>query len=520
VSTVTELQISEKLKAWHISGMIGLSEAITSWRNAMSSNSTLLIQQLRADFEKLLALVTGPEAQRATLDQMERSLFRQVLRLGLRLLKLFLATRVEAESHAPQRGKGQTHLPYHSQKTADYFSIFGKLTFARAYFYQAGQAGRCPLDSALSLPERCYSDLLMERAELLSVEGAYDKSLRVLQRRLGLDVPQSALETTVSEHSPTVKTFYQQKAKIPPDEEGPILVAQADGQGVPMVRRETAPVKARLRKGDKKTRKKEAIATAVYTIAPYRRTAQDVLRALFKKDAAGPQRPVPCHKQIFASLDGKDLALQRLAAWVKRREGPQVHTRVALTDGAEALQQHMQAKLPGFTLVLDIIHVDEHLWQAGTALHGETEPQREAWVEAQLQELLCSRTDEVIQCLVEKAHLLPTSSSVGKVLRQVAHYLERNRDYMDYAEYLRQGWPIGTGVIEGTCRHLVKDRMELSGMRWTVVGAGSLLALRAVNENGDWEEFHDFRRVQRHRQVYGTPINKTWLNQVERLEIN
>lgn len=227
----------------------------------MFSNSTLLVQQLRADFEKLLALVTGPETQRVTLDQMERSLFRQVLLLGLRLLKLFLTTRVEAESHAPQPGTGKTQLPYHSQKTADYFSIFGKLTFARAYFYQAKQAGRCPLDSALSLPERCYSDLLMESAELLSVDGAYDKSLRVLQHLLCLDVPQSALETSVSEHSQTVEAFYRQKAKFPTGEEGPILVAQADGKGVPMVRRETAPAKTRLSKGDKKTRKKEAIAT-------------------------------------------------------------------------------------------------------------------------------------------------------------------------------------------------------------------------------------------------------------------
>ena len=188
----------------------------------MSSNSTLLVQQLRADFEKLLALVTGPEAQRATLDQMERSLFRQVLRLGLHLLTLFLTTRVETESHAPQPGTGKTQLPYHSQKTADYFSIFGKLTFARAYFYHVGQAGRCPLDSALSLPERCYSDLLMESAELLSVDGAYDKGLHVLHHLLCLDVPQSALETSVSEHSQIVKAFYRQKAKFPTGEEGPI----------------------------------------------------------------------------------------------------------------------------------------------------------------------------------------------------------------------------------------------------------------------------------------------------------
>ena len=91
---------------------------------------------------------------------------------------------------------------------------------------------------------------------------------------------------------------------------------------------------------------------------------------------------------------------------------------------------------------------------------------------------------------------------------------------MDYAEYLRRGWPIGTGVIEGTCRHLVNDRMELSGMRWTIAGAGALLALRAVNENGDWEDFHTFRRARQHQNLYGAPLKTNALELVERFETN
>jgi hypothetical protein len=486
----------------------------------MFLTSTQMVQQLRADFEKLLRLVTGSEAQTATLDQMERSLFRQVLRLGFKLLQLFVTTRVQAESHAPQPGVGKTTLPYHSQKPIDYFSIFGKLRFARAYFYHTGQPGVCPLDRALSLPSCCYSDLLMESAELLGVDDAYDKSLQVLLRLLGVRVSELALETQVTEHSQTVKAFYRQRPRFLRTEEGSILVAQADGKGVPMVRRETLVPKVRLGKGDKKTRKKEAIAIAVYTIAPYRRTPREVVKALFKKGRTPSHRPAPCHKQVFASLDGKEAAFKRLAKWVRRRAGPPIRTRVALTDGAEPLQKHMRAKLPEFTLVLDIIHVDEHLWKAGTALFGETDGQRAAWVETQLQDILSSHIDRVIQRLEQEASDLPKSSSVGKVLRQVAHYLRRNREYMDYAEYLRRGWPIGTGVVEGTCRHLVKDRMELSGMRWTISGASALLALRAVNENGDWEAFHEFRRKQRHKELYGTPMNTRWLHQVERLEIN
>jgi hypothetical protein len=360
----------------------------------------------------------------------------------------------------------------------------------------------------------------MESAELLAADSAYDKSVQVLTRLLGVTVPELALETQVTEHSQTVKAFYRQQPRFLRTEEKRILVAQADGKGVPMVHRETLSPKVRLSKGDKKTRKKEAIATAVYTIAPYRRTPDDVVNALFKKGGTQPRRPAPCHKQVFASLDGKDAAFKRLAAWVRRRTGPHIRTRVALTDGAEPLQKHMRAKLPGFTLVLDIIHVDEHLWKAGTALYGETDVQRATWVEAQMRDILSSHSDRVIERLEQKARSLPKSSSVGKVLCQVANYLRRNAEYMDYADYLRQGWPIGTGGVEGTCHHLVKDRMELSGMRWTVPGASALLALRAVNENGDWEAFHEYRRKQRHKELYGTSMNTHWLHQVERLEIN
>jgi hypothetical protein len=486
----------------------------------MSANSTQLIHELRADFETLLNLVSGSTARTATVDQMERSLFRHLLRMGRKLLRLFLACRVQAESHAPQWGWQRQTLPYHAQKAVDYFSVFGKVAVARAYFYAPGQAGKCPLDRALSLPERCYSDLLMECAELLAVDSAYDKAVGVLARLLGVNLSVLAVETAVAEHSQAVLAFYAQQAPFPRREEGPILVAQADGKGVPLVRPDGDAPKVRRGKGDKKTRKKEAIAVALYTIARYVRTPQEVVAALFREKSPLGNRPTPQHKQVFASLDGKAAALRRLARWATKRDGPHIQQRVALTDGAEALQDQMQAHLPGFPLVLDIIHVVEHLWTAGTALYGETDPHRAEWVKTQALDILSSCAPAVIERLEAHARTLAPESQAAKALRREAGYLQRNLPFMDYARYLKNGWPIGTGVVEGACRHLVKDRMELSGMRWTVAGAEALLALRAVNENGDWEAFHRFRRQRRHKQLYGKPLNETWIDPVERLEIN
>ena len=485
----------------------------------MSVDRRELLADLRTDFEVMLNLVTGPEAQTATLNPMERSLLRQLLRRGRKLLQVFLAYRADGESHAPQGGWQRLKFRYHSQKAVDYLSIFGKLEVRRAYFYAPGYGGKTPMDRALSLPERGYSDLLMECAELLAVDSAYDKATQVLARLLGVDVSVLALETAVAEHRQAVLRFYAQREPFARREEGPILVVQADGKGVRLVRDE-APPTGRRGKGDKKTRKKEAIAVAVYTIAPYPRTPQEVVAAVFQEGTPSGARPVPQHKHVFASLDGKAAALQRLARWAAKREGLQIRQRVALTDGAEALQDQMRHYLPNFTLVLDIIHVVEDLWAAGTALYGETDPQRETWVKAQTLDILCSRVDRVLQRLEENVKTVAATSDAAKTLHRVAGYLHRNRPYMDYARYLKRGWPIGTGVIEGVCRHLVKDRIELSGMRWTIAGAEALLALRAVHEHDDWDLFHQFRRQQRHKQLYGKPLAETWIDPVERLEIN
>jgi len=486
---------------------------------AMSSNSEQMIHQLRNDFEHLIALMTGPEAAKATMDQMERSLFRQVLRLGYPLLLLFVTKRVAGESHARIVNRAGEELRYHSQQEVHYFSICGDMEIKRAYFYASGKGGECPLDAGLSLPERRYSEMLMENAELLGVNGAYQKGMETLARLLMLELPKLALEMGIAEHSQMVKKYYNQKARFPKSEEGSILVVQADGKGVPLVRQAVEKLKVRRKKGDKKTAKKEAIATAIYSIEAYPRTPEAVTQSLFKKGEPPAGRPTPSHKQIFATLKGKEKAICELAKRTARRLGKHILERIALSDGSAPLRNQILARLPGFVLSLDIIHAVEYLWKAATALYGESDPQRAVWVEAQTLDLLSSRTHLVIQRREEKAASLVPTSQVAKTLYQVAHYFRRNQPYMDYAEYLRHGWPIGTGVIEGTCRHLVKDRCELSGMLWTVDGAEALLALRAVNENEDWDDFHSFRRTQRHKKLYGTPMPTNFIDLAEHLEI-
>jgi hypothetical protein len=477
----------------------------------MSSNSALIIHQLHHDFQELIEYVTGKGSWSRTAYKVEFTLFRKLLALGAQLLRLFFVHRASVRPDEPVCAPDGVKLAYTDMRRTTYFSVFGKIQFRRHYFHAPGHKGVCPLDAELSLPPRCYSDLLCDWAEFSATNESYTESLRVLDHVLGLAISKQALETGIQEDAIDVESFYVQKASPPPETEGSILVVQADGKGVPMKRDQPAVQAARRSKGQKRTKKKEAIVTAHYTIEPYSRTPQDIVDALVPNEdqdeqdsALCPQRPMPVGKEVRATLDGKAVAIERLAQRVAQRDGHHIQDRVALTDGSEPLQNRVLEQFSRFTLVLDIIHASEYLWDAANALLGETHPERNDWVRERLLHILSGRTMTVIQDLNTLAKDKSLSSAQRRALNTTIGYYRRNLPYMCYDHCLKNGWPIGTGVVEGACGHLVKDRMEQSGMRWTKPGAQSLLDLRAVRLNDDWDDYQRFHCQRQHRRLYGT----------------
>jgi hypothetical protein len=473
----------------------------------MTSTPEPMIAQLRQEFETLLTVVTGPATRTHTADAVERLLFRRVLALGGGLLRLFFETRAAVRPSGPVTGRDGTPLTYHDRRPTTYFSVFGKLAFRRHAFTAPGQPVVCPLDADLSLPGRCYSDLLREWTAYASTDAAYRETQAVLERILGLSLSTQAVETITQEDAADVAAFSAQ----PPDPATPvaggtILVAQADGKGVPVVLPPATERPVRRSKGQPANRKREAIVTALYTIAPYPRTPEDVVAALLHEtDPAGSvTRPRPIRKEVRATLDGKEAALGRLAARAAQRTHAAIQHRVALTDGAAALQQQMTTQLPGFTLVLDIIHVTEYLWDAANAVLGERHPGRTAWVRRHLERILAGQTTAVIAALTNAAAHRRLSATRRQAVERTVGYYQRNLPFMRYDEYLARGWPIGTGVVEGACGHLVKDRLEQAGMRWTQAGAQAVLDLRGVRLSGDWDAYWPWHRQQAHVRLYGT----------------
>jgi hypothetical protein len=471
----------------------------------MTFNTTMMIpENIRSDFEIMLSIVTNVDNQTGTADQMERHLFKQLLRLGAKLMQLYFDLRSQASSREEAINQEGERLPYHSERGRDYYSIFGELEINRPYFYGHGVGGYSPLDAELGLGEDSYSDFLRELHDELGVYIPFGQEVAILERLLGIGLSKRCIQEFIESDAADAAAYYEQKPPPPVEEEGTILVVQADGKGVPIIKASANKDKVRLKRGQARSQKKAVTATALYTIAPAPRTVDGVVTSLLGEgqETTTANRSKPQHKQLWGTLKGKAAALDRLQGEVDQRMGDHIQHRVMLCDGDKSLQTHLCQRFPDFTLILDFIHAYEDLWQVASVLYGQDNPDRLPWVLEQTRSLLNGQALSLATSFRQLAQEKGRTANQRKTLQKVANYFENNQPYMDYATYLQKGWPIASGVIEGVCRHFVKDRMELSGMRWSIDGAENLLHLRAVAENKDWDAYHRFRKQQRQQRLY------------------
>jgi hypothetical protein len=311
----------------------------------------------------------------------------------------------------------------------------------------------------------------------------------------------------------SVEAFRESQPTPRAKDEGSILVLSADGKGVPMRRDAQADppaVRGHRTKGQKANKKRMACVGAVYTIDPFERTAEEVVDEVLR-DARTPDRPPPCHKQLRAELtrevagvevNGKERVFSWFAEQVKARNPLGDKPVVCVMDGERALWRALVAVITGVVCILDLFHVLERLWQAAHCFYAEGSEAAGAFVTDRLRRVLRGEVGYVIGGLKQMATKQKLRGSRKHQLSTVIGYLEHNRRFMRYDEYLAAGYPIGSGVAEGACRHLVKDRMELTGMHWRVPGAQAMLDLRAVYLNGDWDAFQQHRIQQEHRRLY------------------
>jgi hypothetical protein len=472
---------------------------------------------LKGENAGLLALLTEVRAAlgRAAADgtalhEVEPTVWQTVLRLGHALLAEFLARLGTGDLgetvRLPDGRAGHRLAALHERR---YVSVFGEFRLRRTvYGSREGQKiDFVPLDNRLQLPAGAFSHLLQDWDQSLCVEEAFGQAARAVQRMLGLTQSVDSPERLNVQMAGPVADFRAERARPGAEEEGAIVVSSADGKGVVMRRQpgEAAPPAHRT-KGDKASRKEMAIVGAVYTVDRHVRTADEVVAALFGDDreAPPPPRPRPCHRQTMASLTQTDAAgtvtgMEATYTWLleeiwlrNRGYGKEM---VHLCDGQEALWEARQRCLPrrDTTDILDLLHVAPRLWQAAHLFHAEKSEAAEQFVRERLKKVLQGRGELVVRGLRAMGTKRRLTGSKRAALTKVCRYLANNRERMRYDEYLAKGYPIASGVIEGACRHLVKDRMERAGMHWTRAGAQAMLDVRSVQINGDWEEYQTYR---------------------------
>jgi len=307
-------------------------------------------------------------------------------------------------------------------------------------------------------------------------------------------------------------TAFRDSQPAPPAAtEGPVLVLTADGKGVPMRR----PLEERIRghrlgTGEKANKKQMAYVGAAYSIDRFLRTPADVLGEL-RGDAVASPRPRPQHKRVWTEMTpaagprgaGREALFEWLADEVDQRGGRSMRQVVCLFDGERWLWEKYRDFFPKAVPILDLFHVLEQLWLAAHCFCPAGGTAAQAFVNIRLRRLLEGKVGYVIGGLRQMGTKRRLSAAKAKTLKSVLGYLENNRQHMRYDVYLAAGYPIGSGVAEGACRHVVKDRMEGSGMRWTVDGAQAMLDLRAIYLNGDWDTFIAYRVQAEQTKLYG-----------------
>jgi hypothetical protein len=477
---------------------------------------TLKTDSLRQQLDQLVAFLGTALQDHEPLHTIERGIWTRLLQLGHQLLAQVFEQCGSGDLGASVQlpdGREVHRLPdLHERR---YVSIFGAFGLQRAvYGSREGQAiDFVPLDNRLQLPASVFSYVLQDWDQALCAEQAFGQVNATIARML--DFPQSvaSLEHMNQDMAQQATPFRLNRPLPPAAEEGEVFVTSADGKGVVLRRQPEDPAPPAYRtKGDKASQKRMATVGTVYSVDRYVRTPEQVVAALFR-DGPRPEadRPRPQHQQVWASLAQADVPVSGMEAvflWLlwelSRRNSSRTKEVVYVSDGQESLWEAQQEYLGGRGTVgiLDLLHVTPRLWKAAHVFHAEKSAEAEAFVRQRLLRVLRGQVARVIQGLRVMAGRRLLTTAKRKALREVWNYLEKNQGRMRYDEYLAAGYPIASGVIEGACRHLVKDRMERAGMHWTIPGAQAMLEVRSLYVSGNWAEYQAYRIEQETQRLY------------------
>jgi hypothetical protein len=391
-------------------------------------------------------------------------------------------------------------------------SVFGPVRVSRIAYRAPGAPNVHPADARLNLPRRKHSHGLSRLVAELAPRGSLAAACAQVRARTRCKLGTRQCQQLARDAAADIDDFYAGRRPPPGAAPGDVLVLEVDGTSVAVrpgqlrpraeraARRSVPKQDGRLSRGEVRTRRRMAEVGTVFDLAPSPRAARDIL-------GPGPRPPGPqaAGKWLTASI-AADAAEVIAAAFAEagRRDPATQRTWIALADGNkdQIAQLRAQAAARGIDIPItcDFFHVTGYLWDAAWCFFPEASPDAGPWVRDRSAAILDGHALAVAAALRADAAGLPAAKR--KTAEKTAAYLEAKAPWLDYPRALAAGWPISTGVIEGACRHLVKDRMAITGARWGTETAEAILKLRALHANGDFDTYWAYHLQREHQRNY------------------
>jgi len=485
-----------------------------SYRNLESVEE---YQPARREFERLVGELAELEDSVVEHGDIER----RIAQGGQEILRLLMQGHLNRlwQAEQPQEdivGADGEARRYVRERCRTLETLFGRVQVRRLGYSDHELGSVFPLDARLNLPTQLYSQGVREWVGEAVASGSYEAAVEQVDRHTAAHVPKRQAEELSQELAQDFDPFYQRRkiSTLRPAEAG-ILVMSADGKGIVMrpedlrestkrrAQQESHKLQSRLSRGEKRNRKRMSTVATVYEVGPHERTAEHIMDS----SASRPTAPKPQNKRVWASVEhAPSEVLDEAFAEAQRRDPKAQKTWVMLVDGLEEQLRQVYAAIErhdaDVLVIQDFIHVLEYLWSATWCLHNEGDPAAEAWVKRQATALLEGKASDVAAGMRRSATWRGLSQKKREPIDTCAEYLLKNRERLRYDLALKKGLPIATGVVEGACRHLVKQRMECSGARWSLQGAEAVLRLRALRMSGDWDEYLAFHQDQERLRNY------------------
>ena len=475
-----------------------------------------------AVFSELIGWFAGEQARELEHSQLEARLAED----GRELIRALLQDHLDLRASDEQRlelvvgADGIRRPNVERAHERELQSVFGGVQVRRLSYRARGAENLYPADAGLNLPAEKHSHGLRRLAALEAPRTSFEDAQAAILRQTGQQLGKRQLRELAVTAAHDFKAFYEHQQRIATEQDD-VLVLSCDAKGVVMrqeaLREQTrkqaegagTKLATRLSKGEKRARKRMAEVCAVYEITPAVRTAADILPADQDERTAAQPAPKAKNKWLSASVtDDASTLVAEMFTEADRRDPDHQRTWVSLVDGnnhqIDRITKEARKRKLKVTIVVDLIHVLEYLWSAAWSFFTEGDPAAERWVQDKARAILEGKAGIVAASIRRKATRLHLEPKQREGADRAANYLLAKRRQLDYPTALQNGWPIATGVIEGACRHLVKDRMDITGARWGLESAEAILKLRALINNNDFDQYWNFHLAQEHRRVHAS----------------